>query len=396
MRKSIHYSEKIIKCLKSQNLSSIISDISQVYAKHIMTILITMFCLGYRSKTVDMARHSDNHRTAIAHFLNKGKWDEKPLEQALKAAVIKIIYEESRKTGLPVFVIVDDTICSKTIPDSKAEHPIESAGYHYSHLKRKTDYGHQAVGIMLSCNGITLNYAIVMYDKEQSKIDIVKNIAEELPRVTVVSYLLCDSWYTCAKVSEAFIRKGFYTVGGLKTNRIIFPKGVRVGLSKFAQNLSVNNDLFHIVTVKGRKYHIYRYEGNLKDIDNAVVLISYPVGALGNPKALRAFLCTNSELSDTEILNLYVTRWEIEVFFRDVKTKLAFDQYQIRSSRGIRRLWLLCSLAYYIACCEDTRYNFSVGYKMLSRKIFEEQLDYIYDFVAHGGTREDFLTLFAS
>ena len=85
---------------------------------------------------------------------------------------------------------MDDTIASKTKPSSKAIHPIESAYFHESHLKKHQDYGHQAVSVMLSCNGITLNYAIVMYDKSKSKIQIVTDIAEEMSIFPVVSYLL--------------------------------------------------------------------------------------------------------------------------------------------------------------------------------------------------------------
>ena len=57
---------------------------------------------------------------------------------------------------------------------------------------------------------------------------------------------------------------------------------------------------------------------------------------MSNPKAFRAFISTNPSLSIEEILNIYVNRWEIEVFFRNFKTKLAFDCYQIRSSKGIK------------------------------------------------------------
>ena len=84
---------------------------------------------------------------------------------------------------------VDDTIASKTKPSSQALHPIEEAYFHQSHLKGKQDYGHQAVAVMLSCNGIVLNYAFVLYNKSISKIDIVQNIAEKLPESPVMSYL---------------------------------------------------------------------------------------------------------------------------------------------------------------------------------------------------------------
>ena len=80
-----------------------------------------------------------------------------------------------------MFCIVDDTISSKTKPSSRALHPIEDAYFHQSHLKGKQDYGHQAAAVMLSCNGIVLNYAIVMYDKSRSKVKIVQDIANELP-----------------------------------------------------------------------------------------------------------------------------------------------------------------------------------------------------------------------
>ena len=84
-------------------------------------------------------------------------------------------YLSAARTGNPVFCIVDDTIASKTKPLSRALHPIEDAYFHQSHLKKKQDYGHQAVAVMLSCNGIVLNYAFVMYNKSISKIDIVQS-----------------------------------------------------------------------------------------------------------------------------------------------------------------------------------------------------------------------------
>ena len=118
------------------------------------------------------------------------------IEKAIKSSVLNIIYEESKRSGMPVLCVIDDTIASKTKLSSKAENPIEDAYFHFSHLKKKQDYGHQAIGVMLSCNGITLNYAILMYDKSVSKIDIVCKIAAELPIPPVVSYLLCDSWYS--------------------------------------------------------------------------------------------------------------------------------------------------------------------------------------------------------
>ena len=142
-------------------------------------------CIKIRTNSVDIARNSDRHCTSVSRFL---------------------------RSEQPVLCIIDDTISSKTAPSSKSNHPIEGAYFHFSHLKKKQDYGHPAVSVMLSCNGITLNYAIIMYDKSLSKIDIVKQIAQELPTALNPSYLLCDSWYVCGKIMDAFKAKGFHTV----------------------------------------------------------------------------------------------------------------------------------------------------------------------------------------
>ena len=156
---------------------------------------------------------------------------------------------------------------------------------------------------MRSCNGITLNYAVILYDRSRSKIQIVQEIARELPEAPVVSYFLCDSWYTSVKVMDSFIQKGFYTIGALKTNRIIYPCGIRQKASDFALHLRKTDKNVSLVTVGGRKFYVYRYEGKLNDIPNAAVILSYPQEAFGNPRALRVFISTNVGLSTQEILD---------------------------------------------------------------------------------------------
>ena len=259
----------------------------------------------------------------IAHFLNSGKWDDSLLSDTLIRSVIEIIYSEAARTGKPVFCIVDDTIASKTKLSSRALHPIEDAYFYQSHLKGKQDYGHQAVSVMLSCNGIALNYAFVMYNKSVSKIDIVQSIVKELPVPPVVSYFLCDCWYVSEKIINAFAGKGFHTIGVLKTNRMLYPFGI--------------------------------------------------------PKALRAFLSTDVSLSTNEILSYYVCRWPIEIFFRQCKDKLALDSCQIRFVQGIRRFWLLMSLAHFMCVAGTDEYcSFEKGYHQICDIIRLEKYHYLF------------------
>ena len=104
MNTSIHHSETIFNSLRKLNLTQ---NLSHIAIKHIITIIITIFSFGYRGKTVNFERNSDNHRTTVAYFLNKGKWDSNLLETVIKQTVMNIIYSESEKSGKPVFVIID-------------------------------------------------------------------------------------------------------------------------------------------------------------------------------------------------------------------------------------------------------------------------------------------------
>jgi len=69
------------------------------------------------------------------------------------------------------------------------------------------------------------------------------------------------------------------------------------------------------------------------------------------------------------------------VFFRESKNKHALNGYQIRSSKGICRYWLLMSLSHFICCTgtgTDTPVSFSEGYHVLQNQLKQEQITYIY------------------
>ena len=377
MNHSIYHSKTLYNCFLKLHLYRCFSH---TVMKHILAIVISVFSAGYHGKTVDFEKNSPCHRTTIAHFLNHGKWDHGNLENMIKAAVIHTVYGESRRTKLPVFCMIDDTISSKARPSSQALHPMEDAYFHQSHLKKKMDYGHQAVAVMLSCNGLVLNYSIIMYDKTKSKIKLVQDIADELPVPPCISYLLCDSWYTCPKVMDAFVVKGFYTIGALRTNRIFYPCGIRQKISSFASALEKTDGNVRLVTVGSRQYYIHVSEVGLNGIENAVVILSYPKDAFGVPKALRAFLCTDVSLDAENILSVYTERWPVEVFFRESKNVLALDRYQIRTAQGIRRYWLLMSLCHLICCTEaEGNLPFEKGFTILQKKVQQEKISYIYE-----------------
>ena len=162
------------------------------------------------------------------------------------------------------------------------------------------------------------------------------------------SDFLCDCWYVSEKTINTFAQKGFQTIGALKTNRLLYPSGMKKKLSELATELSVTHNGFDLVIVKKRKYYVYRYEGNLNGIENAVVLFSYPEKAFGNSKALRAFIRTNVALSTQDILSFCVCRWPIEIFSASVKISWLWIAIRYALRRESKGTGYLCH--WHISC----------------------------------------------
>ena len=84
-----------------------------------------------------------------------------------------------------------------------------------------------------------------------------------------------------------------------------------------------------------------------------------------------AFNCSTNSFSS---LRTYCDTLLVEVFFRQCKTRLALDTYQIRSSKGIQRYWLLMSMAHYICVIGTGRYqSFQEGHQLIRNTIQQEK-----------------------
>ena len=248
--------------------------LTSVPQQRLQEIILSSCMKGHSGKMSDYGECGPAHRTTYGHFLAKGKWDDKRLEETQKRESFQTVSELSRRDGTPLFISIDDTVLPKTVPSSKAKRPTQGAGWHYSHLEGKVVYGHQVHAAIVGTGDTSLCYSLKRCCPENgTKIDMTLEILRSLPNQTG-AYILMDSWYTNPSVLDACQEKGCHLIGAMKTNRILFPEGKRTSASDLAASLDPG--CFHPVTVKGRTYMVYRYEGPLNKIDRAVVLLSYP------------------------------------------------------------------------------------------------------------------------
>jgi hypothetical protein len=166
---------------------------------------------GYKGTVTDIVQLSlaNCHRTTFGKFLSQGAWKVEYAWDAIREAVVA--KKVNRQTHEPIFSIIDDTIAVKTKPSLQAEKPIQAADFHHSHLENKSVWGHQFLTMMIAVNNMILPYFVERYDKTvKSKIDRVCEMLGQLPDVATSAYGLCDAWYTCEKVIDAYFKKGYH------------------------------------------------------------------------------------------------------------------------------------------------------------------------------------------
>ena len=360
---------------------------------HLILFINSMVTKGYGGKITDVSDFMPvRHRTNIGKFLSDSPWSEDFIERAIKKHVIMRIWETSKTTGKPIYVVIDDTISEKTVPSSKAKKPTEKCGFHNSHLKGKTVYGHQLVTVMLLCDTLVLPYTMAIYDKENmSKIQMAIKFIESLPPPVSKGYVLCDSWYSNKKLFGVSKEAGYAYVGGLRTNRVIYPPGhERLGIKLNRMTNTLTKDDVSLVKVGSNEYYVYTYRGKLNDIKNSLIALCWPKEALFKDGCLRAFITLDTALTTDELLNHYKHRWPIETFFRETKKHLGLNHYQVRSSCSIKRYFLLLMMTYVYCELEvsDSTLKFSSGLKIARNQAKKEQVSWIFNQASIGSSLE--------
>ncbi|MEB3751048.1 IS701 family transposase ISBsm1 [Geobacillus icigianus] len=138
-------------------------------------------------------------------------------------------------------------------------------------------------------------------------------------------------WYPFQMPREACLKQGFHVIAMLKTNRILYPKGIAVQAKEFARYIAPNDT--RLVTVGNELDRVYRYEGALNGLDDAVVLLAWKADQPMTPDHFHVVFDTNRELGDEDILLDDAQHWTI----RQAKDWLKSGATRVRHVRTVKR-----------------------------------------------------------
>ena len=369
--------------------------------KHLSTFAEGLLSSDGKKTLSDICKNTmfPRDRSTFNKFLIYSPWDERELNKIRKINSLNKM-KEAMDDKIPCFFSIDDTILSKNSSSKK----IEGLSFNYSHVSGKSEWSHCLVALHGHSNGLSLSLDFKSYlSKEyfdQQKDRVFKNKLElaldtledvELQREKE-SYVLVDSWYTSENFINGSQKLGFQVIGGIKSNRIFYPDGIKNKLNEFSNE--IDKETLDVVTVKDVEHHFYRYEGSIKGIENIVILILWQKkhGELIKPFYL---ICTNTALTTKEIIEYYGYRWEIEVSFRYKKQRLGLNDYEMRSFKGIERFWSLVYLIYNFLEIKRYKSNIKDNLGAILDKIkIKNKADFIgfiYDKFSEGKSKQELL-----
>jgi hypothetical protein len=339
---------------QNHNISNYINMLQLPYSAALNNHMINMvsgIITAEGNKTVSAIYRkltSNRDRSTGTRFLGQYKWNNEYVDYKRISHSVHTLRKNVNENAVG-FLIVDDSLSKKDNSTKK----IEGLDYHHSHSDGKTMWSHCIVSSHYKIADYSLPLHFKLYLRKQyfgskakrhfkNKHELAMQLVDEFVPASTITYLLIDAWYTSGKLMLHALRRGIHTIGRIKSNRVIYPYGLKTSVKEFSKH--IRKDETCPVTAGDNKYYVHRYEGKINDLENAVILICWSKADLCDKPSF--ILSTDVSLESQIILEYYQNRWDIEVSYRYHKNSLGFDQYQVESLTSINRYWSMVFMTY--------------------------------------------------
>lgn len=238
---------------------------------------------------------------------------------------------QSQTAGLG-YLIIDDVIIRK--PFGKSIFP---TSYVYDHTNNRYVWGMHIVVLLWSNGWIKVPVAFRIWIPEEkceeyhTKVDLAMRMISFAHRNgLVVEYVTFDTWYSSKELFQKLSACGYPFVCMIKNNR-------KVLYNKVALNVKTLSMLFNRKQYRyypGTGFYIKALQVILPGVGNITMSI-VKNGYSASIKQTRFIITDLPGIATQDVLKKYLCRWDIEVFFRDIKQSLNFEKVQVRCMRKL-------------------------------------------------------------
>ena len=317
----------------SSYLSGFLSVLSKPQRKYLLIYLVgLLWIVKFRSIREIAAEFGDQNTDGLHQFLIGSPKKIQRLQADNQRQIA-----ESDISGNPL-LIVDDTPCPR---DGKK---IEGSGIH--HGADGLVRGLCAVTSIFKVGTQRLVWTIRGYRPKgtcpkgtfRSKVQIaVEILTEAIETFRIPLTVLMDAWYACAPILNLIGQAGWIFLAATKRNRIVEVSGKKTSLSHLAKGPRKYKS---IRASKKRRFRVAKLMVHLSKIGTVLLFISR------SKDGIRFFITNNLEMTESQMVELYLQRVWIETFHQDIKQHLGFGEVFMRSWDGVQTHWTLVGIAY--------------------------------------------------
>ncbi len=374
---------------KSAQIKSFLSQAGlSATAERYLTSLITAFLLHWGRMTASQAasavRIHPRHRANVARFLAKAGVCANWLECFTYATVL--LEQEYRRAGIWEFVL-DETHCSQQgtqtentfSTGNRQRRPRKGRRHNKKRYARKSVHAF-VVGLLITPGGLRLPHLKCYFTKEyaaqkkaphrtQAELgaDLIRAVkVPDTARVIVLG----DTAYDAQVVRQACEQRHFTWIVPMNPERVMAGSpGQRPKIRSLM--LAQQPDQFVPVRlhpsegafveqrrlsryrvgpkVKSRTYYVHTETRAVHSVGTVQIVAScLEKPSADQPIPLAKVLITNDmKLKTQEILALYSLRWQIELFFKELKSSLGMHQYRFQQFEKVAA-WVQAALLAFV------------------------------------------------
>ena len=318
----------------------------------VIEIFRYLLCLMFSDRSMYMQMKTNRYtedfsKNTVHRFLDNGKINWEKFTNMLSECIVNSFMRPLTSDAREDVFIVDDSAYKKTgykktelvatVFDHVSMKYIKgfrmltlgwSDGNSFvpiSHRLMSSGNDKNVIGVVEDYDKRSLSYKR-RYQARQKATDVMIDMVKQAKKCGhYAKYVLFDTWFSCPCI-----------VAALKTEC----KLDTIAMVKKNQNIRYcyNGEMLDIKTIysrckkrPGRSKYLLSVVVDVVSIDENGCKITVPAKIVcvrnrSKKKEWLAIICTNTELSEMEIIRIYGKRWDIEVFFKSCKSMLKLEQ----------------------------------------------------------------------
>jgi hypothetical protein len=311
------------------------------------------------------------HRGELTRFLARPRWQQHDFNNPLT----KLLLSKETKRGKFIFLI-DATLVSQAgkktqntySTGNRGRHPAKGRRYNKKKVVYKRVHNF-TFGLLLTPSGIRVPMEMPHYTQEycqehglahRTTAEAAAQMIRTLPlpsRAEVV--VIGDTAYEAGVVRDACDEKGYTWIFPANPERVY--EGPRGQRPKVRSRLKDWSSLSHKTIrlrastgkyaryrrlskwrlgpkLKPRVYYAHQEKREVRSIGRVRLIFSTMKPNLehATPDDVKILLTNAVDLSLSEVIELYTLRWQIELFFKELKSTLGFSQYSFQNFRAVK------------------------------------------------------------